>query len=89
MVQSTSSPVVTLATSAVAEVESDLVILPMFEGESVVDAVPGLSDATGGAIDRALASKEIQGKPYELFLTPVVRGWRAARVGARGCWACR
>ena len=41
MVQSTSSPVVTLATSAVAEVESDLVILPMFEGESVVNAVPG------------------------------------------------
>ena len=84
MVQSTSSPVVTLATSAVAEVESDLVILPMFEGESVVNAVPGLSDATGGAIDRALASKEIQGKPYELFLTPVVRGWRAARVALVG-----
>jgi len=84
MVQSTSSPVVTLATSAVAEVESDLVILPMFEGESVVNAVPGLSDATGGAIERALASKEIQGKPYELFLTPVVRGWRAARVALVG-----
>ena len=84
MVQSTSSPVVTLATSAVAEVESDLVILPMFEGESVVNAVPGLSDATGGAIERALASKEIQGKPYELFLTPVVRGWRAERVALVG-----
>jgi leucyl aminopeptidase len=84
MVQSTSSPVVTLATSAVAEVESDLIILPMFEGESVVSAVPGLSDATGGAIDRALASTEIQGKPYELFLTPVVRGWRAARVALVG-----
>ncbi|MET0213670.1 MAG: leucyl aminopeptidase [Vicinamibacterales bacterium] len=84
MVQSTSSPVVTLATSAVAEVESDLVILPMFEGESVVNAVPGLSDATGGAIERGLASKEIQGKPYELFLTPVVRGWRAERVALVG-----
>ena len=84
MVQSTSSPVVTLATSAVAEVESDLVILPMFDGESVVNAVPGLSDATGGAIERALASKEIQGKPYELFLTPVVRGWRAERVALVG-----
>ena len=61
----------------------------MFEGESVVNAVPGLSDATGGAIERALASKEIQGKPYELFLTPWCSGWRAARVALDRRWACQ
>jgi leucyl aminopeptidase len=84
MVQSASSPVVTLAVSPVAEVQSDLVVLPFFEGESVATAVPGLSDATGGAVDAALASKEIQGKPYELFLTPIVRNWRASRVALIG-----
>jgi leucyl aminopeptidase len=84
MVQSASSPVVTLATSAVAEVQSDLIVLPFFEGESLVTAVPGLADATGGAVDRALAAKEVQGKPYEFFLTPIVRNWRAARVALIG-----
>jgi leucyl aminopeptidase len=84
MVQSTSSPVVTLATTPVAELESDLVFLPLFENESASNAIPGLSDATGGAVDRALASKEIQGKPFELFLTPVVRGWRSARIAIIG-----
>ena len=47
-------------------------------------AVPGLSDATAGAIDRALASREIEGKPYELFLTPIMQGWRATRVALIG-----
>ena len=48
---------------------------------------PGLGQATGGAIERALASREIQGKPYELFLTPITsadgarRAWRSSAPG--------
>jgi leucyl aminopeptidase len=46
--------------------------------------LPGLAAATSGAIERALASKEFQGKPYEVFLTPVTTGWRATRVALIG-----
>jgi leucyl aminopeptidase len=75
---------VTLSTAALADVETDLLILPVFEGESLLKSVPDLSDVTGGAVDRALTSLEVQGKPYELFLTPVVGRWRSARVALIG-----
>jgi leucyl aminopeptidase len=75
---------VSLVTSAPADVETDLIILPFVEGEQLLQSMPELSDATAGAVDRALTSREIQGKPYELFLTPVLRGWRATRVALIG-----
>ena len=75
---------VSLVTSAPADVETDLIILPFVEGEQLLQSVPGLSDATAGAVDRALTSREIQGKPYQLFLTPVLKGWRATRVALIG-----
>ena len=73
-----------LATSPVAEIETDLLVIPFVEGEQLLQAMSGLAEATGGAIERALASKEVQGKPYELFLTPVLKGWKAARVALIG-----
>jgi leucyl aminopeptidase len=76
---------VTFLSSAAAEVDTDLLVLPVAEDELLVQTVPGLDEATGGAIGRALTSREIQGKPYELFLTPVVKTWRAARVALVGC----
>jgi leucyl aminopeptidase len=75
---------VTLVTSAPADVETDLLVVPVLEDENVPQAIPGLSQATGGAIDKALATREVQGKPYELFLTPVTSGWRAARIATIG-----
>jgi leucyl aminopeptidase len=84
MIQSALAKAVALSTSLPADVETDLIILPFLEGEHILSAVPGLDDATGGAVGRALASLEIQGKPYELFVTPVVKGWRAARVALIG-----
>jgi leucyl aminopeptidase len=75
---------VSLVTSAPADVETDLIILPFVEGEPLLQSVPGLSEATAGAVDLALTSREIQGKSYELFLTPVLKGWRATRVALIG-----
>jgi leucyl aminopeptidase len=40
-------------------------------------------------VTRALQSREIQGRPYELFLTPLANGWRAARVAIIGCGSAR
>jgi leucyl aminopeptidase len=76
---------VSLAIAAPAEVDTDLLVFPFVEGEPLLDAIPGLDKATGGAIRRAIESKEIQGKPYELFLTPVLEGWRAGRIAVVGC----
>jgi leucyl aminopeptidase len=70
--------------SAPADVDTELLVLPFAEGEQLLHAVPGLDEATAGAIERALASRELQGKPYELFLTPVVKGWRAERIAIVG-----
>jgi leucyl aminopeptidase len=85
MLRSALSTAVALSTAPLADVDTDLLILPIFEGEHPLPTMPGLSEATGGAVDRALASREVQGKPYELFLTPVVHGWRAARIALVGC----
>jgi leucyl aminopeptidase len=85
MIQSAVSMSVVLSTSTPADVDTDLLVLPIFEGENLVSTVPGLSDATAGAIERALAAGEIQGRPCDLFLTPVIKGWRASRVAIIGC----
>ena len=87
MIRSALNHAVSLVTSSPVDVETDLIILPFVEDEPFLQAVPELSDATGGAVDRALASKEIQGKPYELFLTPLLKlggGWKATRVALIG-----
>jgi leucyl aminopeptidase len=84
MIRSALGQAVSLVTLAPADVETDLIIVPVVEGEQILQAIPGLSDATAGAIDRALASREFQGKPYELFLTPILKGWRATRIALIG-----
>jgi leucyl aminopeptidase len=66
-----------------ASVDVDLLAVPAFERESRPD--PALNDATGGEIGRAWASGEFTGKPYELFVTPVVEArWTARRVAVVG-----
>jgi leucyl aminopeptidase len=67
------------------EVETDLLILPIFEGDDVAAAAPGIAEAAGAALARALETREIQGHPYELFLTGLNRPWRAARLALIGC----
>ena len=76
---------ITFLCSASAEVDTDLLVFPIVEGEAVLQALPGLDEATGGEVARALTTRELQAKPYELFLTPVVKGWRATRVALVGC----
>jgi len=71
---------IALTNEPLSSAGADLAIVPWFEGDGS-SAVPGLDAATGGEIGRALASKELQGKPYELFTTGVVDGaWRPRRL---------
>ncbi|HXW08045.1 MAG TPA: leucyl aminopeptidase [Vicinamibacterales bacterium] len=74
-----------LAITEPALVDTDLLVIPLFEGEDLAAAMPDVGSASGGSIPRALETREIQGRPHELFLTPVVQGWRAARLALVGC----
>jgi leucyl aminopeptidase len=62
----------------------DVLIVPWFEGDAA-SAVPGLDDAIGGELQRAMAAREFEGRPYEFMLTAVVdRSWTARRVALTG-----
>ena len=75
---------VTFLRAQLQDVDTDLLAIPAFEGEDVAGAVGGLSKATQGAVERAVSSREFQGKAFELYLTPL-DGWRAPRVALIGC----
>ena len=64
-------------------VDTDLVIVPAFEGE--VPAPGEWGAATGGEIDRAFESHEFSAKLFETFFTPIVASTaRARRLAAVG-----
>ena len=63
--------------------DTDLVIVSVFEGETSVLA-PWTS-ASNSEIDRAIASKELCGKLYETFVTPIAgSGVQARRLAVIG-----
>src|SRR5580765_5681870 len=65
-------------------VDSDVLIVPWFEGEPS-GGVPGLDEAIGGELKRALTSREFEGRPHELLVTVVAdRSWIARRVALVG-----
>src|SRR5882672_2884462 len=78
-------PAITSVSIAVAQgplsaVDTDLIAIPWFDEDGPA-AIAGLDAATGGEIARALGSKELRTKRYEIFLAPIVDAtWRARRV---------
>jgi leucyl aminopeptidase len=80
MTRTVSGLAVAFTPSRVADLDTDLVVLPVFDGEDAAKSVPGLDDATGGAVNLAQTSGELPGKLFELFLTPASHGWCSGRV---------
>jgi leucyl aminopeptidase len=71
-------------TAPPATIDADVLIVPWFEGDAPA-AVAGLDAATGGDIARALESKEVTGRPYEIFLARVTHpSWKPRRVALVG-----
>jgi leucyl aminopeptidase len=67
-----------------SRVDVDVLIVPCFEGEPAT-AVPGLDDAIGGELKRAVLAKEFEGRLYEFMLNAVAdRSWIARRVALVG-----
>jgi leucyl aminopeptidase len=85
MVLSGSSPVVRLSPESPAQVDTDLLVVPAYDGEAVADSLPALDEATGGEVTRATASGEMKGRLYEIFVTPASgAGWKPRRVAIVG-----
>src|SRR5687768_14069036 len=74
---------VALTSGNLSDIQTDLLVVPVFDGEGAATAVPGLDDATGGAVSRATASGEFRGRAFELFLTPLT-DWAAPRLALIG-----
>ena len=80
MPSTTTAAPITCVSTPLSAVDTDLLIVPWFEGEGP-SAVEGLDAASGGDISRALSSKEFIGKAFDLFFTSVVdRNWRSRRL---------
>jgi leucyl aminopeptidase len=77
-------PALALSGASPADVDVDLMAVPVFEGDDPAADLRELDAATGGAFMRALEAREIEGKAYETFVTPVTNGWRAARLAFIG-----
>ena len=75
---------VTFRASQPGDIDTDLLILPVFDGEDLLGGVPGLGDAGGAGLARALQTREVQGRPFELYLGELGRPWRAARLALIG-----
>jgi leucyl aminopeptidase len=74
-----------LLTGNPAFADTDLLIVPAFDGEAVVDSLPALDTATAGEARRATASGEFKGRLGDFFLTATQPGgWKAARIALAG-----
>jgi leucyl aminopeptidase len=76
------TPEVSLAARPSSDIETDLLIFPVFEDDALDDE-PGLDAASGGEVNAARARGEITGKAFSLFVT-TLRGWKASRVALVG-----
>jgi leucyl aminopeptidase len=78
-------PSLRFVTTGPASVDTDLLVVPVFDGENLAASMPALDAATGGEVARASATGEIRGRLYEFFVTPAAaQGWKALRVAAAG-----
>jgi leucyl aminopeptidase len=74
------TPDVALTTRPAAEIDADLLVIPVFEDDDLRDEA-GLEQAAGGEVARARARGELTGKAFDVFLTPVgASGWKTPRA---------
>ncbi len=76
------TPSVAVTTRAAREIDTDLVIIPVFEEDDLGD-VDDLDAASGGEVGRARARGEFKGKAFDVFSTPT-SGWTAPRMALVG-----
>jgi len=76
------TPAIALTTKASRDIETDLLVVPVFEDDTLTDEAD-LDGASGGEVARARARGELTGKAFDLVFT-AVRGWKASHVALVG-----
>ena len=85
MPSTVSLPAIALSAAAPADLVTELLAVPIFEGDAMAADLRALDEATGGALMRALETSELRGRLYELLVTPVTRdAWRVSRIAFIG-----
>ena len=80
-VSTRTDPTVTVVSAAPADVDAELLALPVFGSDDLASDVAGLDAASGGELARARASGEFRSKPRESLLVRMLGdGWRPPRV---------
>ncbi len=79
MLSTAVQPAVSCTTDAPSRANTDLLIVPAFEGEAF-EELDGLKEAAAGEIDRAASAGEFRSRLYEQFVTPLVNGWASRRL---------
>ena len=78
------TPRVRLERRTAPELDADLVIVPVSDGDDFAD-VPGLAQAAGGEALAARARGAFSAKPFETLVLPTQgAGWQAPRVALVG-----
>ena len=78
-------PSIRLAAGNLSSVDTDLFVVPVFDGENAAAAFAAADAATGGEAGQAVASGEFKGKFGEFFVTPARQGgWKAAKLALAG-----
>lgn len=78
------TPAVTATACPAGDLDADLLVIPVFEGDDLAD-LPDLNEASAGEVARARERGVFKGKAFEVFLTPLVGSrWKAARVALVG-----
>jgi leucyl aminopeptidase len=84
MVWTVSIPAIALSSAPPGEIEADLIAVPVFEGDLDETDLRAFDAASGGVLMRARESRELQGKLYEVIVTPAGNDWRASRIAFIG-----
>ena len=74
------TPAVTATARKTRELDADLLVIPVFDDDTLGDE-PDLAGAAGGEYAGARQRREFRGKPFEQLFTPLaVDGWKARRA---------
>ena len=79
------TPALRVISGASREIEADLLIVPVFEDDTLTDEAE-LDAATGGEVAGSRSRGEFKGKSCEVFVIGL-RGWKAPRVALVGIGA--
>ena len=79
-----SIPAIALSFASPSEIDTELIAVPVFEADEDETDLRTFDAGSGGVLMRARESRELQGKLYEIVVTPAGDGWRSSRIAFIG-----